>query len=423
MYRKRKELPPRKQVPLLEEIEREKIEFGFQQGKRLKRWYMAYLATTLTVVILCVAVLLIGWSGPGYPLLSGQNFGSLASKLAWLDFMDLSWKERTEEEPDAPEQPDVWGDTFAPIIQNPNDGQTPGNPEQPSETDSPQGSRPSLTLQTLYQFDYNAVPEGETPIIPMDLSLTSYGAGYIHNSTGLTPDTEALLQSNFKDQTTVEYLSASEKPLVLIVHTHGTESYSQDGAISYLDDGGELARSTDPKETVVAVGKTLADSLNQRGISTVHCTVMHDKEQYKDSYARAEETIRQYLARYPSIRLVIDLHRDSVVKSTGELVRPVTAVDGEAVAQVMCVVGSDWGGQENPNWQGNLSLALKLREELNQKYQNLCRPAYLRASTYNQELAPYSLLLEVGASGNSLAEAQRSASLIADALAKFIPEL
>ena len=120
---------------------------------------------------------------------------------------------------------------------------------------------------------------------------------------------------------------------------------------------------------------------------------------------------------------MIDLHRDSVVKSTGELVRPVTAVDGEAVAQVMCVVGSDWGGQENPNWQGNLSLALKLREELNQKYQNLCRPAYLRASTYNQELAPYSLLLEVGASGNSLAEAKRSASLIADALAKFIPEL
>ena len=88
---------------------------------------------------------------------------------------------------------------------------------------------------------------------------------------------------------------------------------------------------------------------------------MHDQNQYKDSYARAEETIKQYLAKYPSIRLVIDLHRDSVVKSTGELVRPVTLIDGGAAAQVMCVVGSNWGGEKNPNWEGNLALARKMQ--------------------------------------------------------------
>ena len=420
MYRKRKELPPKEDIPLLEEVRREKIEFDFQRERRFRRWYGAYLLTTLLALLLCIAVVWIGILGGNSANPAGNALSFLTSKLTWLDFLDFS-KEQPSDDSDGTNDSDGIEDgTDMPDTDN---GKTPTNPDQSDPSKPTQGPSPSLTLQTVYQFDYDAVPEGETPIIPMDLSLTSYGAGYIHNTTGLTPDTDALLGQDLKKQVSVEYLAATEQPLVLIVHTHGTEAYSQDGAISYLDDGGELARSSDPKESVVAVGKTLADALNARGIETVHCTVMHDQTQYKDSYARAEETIRQYLARYPSIRLVIDLHRDSVVKSTGELVRPVTVVDGEAVAQVMCVVGSDWGGQENPNWQGNLSLALKLREDLNQTYQNLCRPAYLKSSTYNQELAPYSLLLEIGSSGNSLEEAQRAAVLVADSLSGFIPKL
>ena len=167
----------------------------------------------------------------------------------------------------------------------------------------------------------------------------------------------------------------------------------------------------------------LADELNKRGISTLHSTVLHDEKQYKDSYARSEETIRHYLEKYPTIRLVIDLHRDAIVRSGGELVRPVALADGEAAAQIMCVVGSDFGGQECKNWERNLSLALKLREPLNTKNTGRCRPPYLRSSTYNQELAPYSLLLEMGASGNSLEEAKRSAVLVSEALAKIIKQL
>ena len=147
---------------------------------------------------------------------------------------------------------------------------------------------------------------------------------------------------------------------------------------------------------------------------------MHDELQYKDAYSRSEETIRKYLKEYPSIRLVIDLHRDSVLKSGGELVRPVTLVNGEAAAQMMCVVGSNWNGGEYPNWEGNLAFALKIREELNAEGENLCRPVYLKGATYNQELAPYSLLVEMGASGNSLEEAKRTARRLADVLACMV---
>ena len=173
----------------------------------------------------------------------------------------------------------------------------------------------------------------------------------------------------------------------------------------------------------MAVGKTIADILNKNGIPTVHCTIMHDSVQYKDSYARAEETIKNYLEEYPTIKLVIDVHRDSIIKSSGEIVRPVAELDGEAAAQIMCVVGSDCAGDDCPDWENNLSLALKLRSSLNSQCENICRPVFLKPNTYNQELAPFSLLLEVGASGNSLEEAQRSAELIGKSLVTLVQEI
>jgi len=385
MNGKRKELPRGREVPLLEAVTRERIQFDFRRTRRLRRWYALYLGTTLLVALLAIAVLVLA---------------------------------KIEIPPSSEGVIDGWGEALEGILLpdvsvSAPPAQVPQKPSKPTE--------PSLTPELLYQYDYSAVPEGEIPIIPMDLSLTEYGAAYFHNTTGLAPDGQALLSQSLNKQEKPVPLANTTGPLVLILHTHGTESYSPEGAISYRD--GEETRTADREKNVVAVGKVLADSLNRAGIETVHCSVLHDELQYKDSYARAEATIREYLERYPTIRLVIDLHRDSILKSTGEMVRPVSLIDGEAAAQVMCVVGSSWGGDENPNWEGNLALALQLRQRLNEEYDNLCRPPYLKSSTYNQELAPYSLLLEVGASGNSLQEAKRSAEAIARALVTMIPEM
>jgi stage II sporulation protein P len=147
---------------------------------------------------------------------------------------------------------------------------------------------------------------------------------------------------------------------------------------------------------------------------------MHDRESYKDSYIRAASTIAGYLAKYPTIQYVIDLHRDSLTSGDGSLIRPVTVVDGVPTAQVMCVVGSDYNGTDYSNWQDNLSLALKFRSALNEKYENISRPVYLRSSAYNQQYAPLSMLLEIGASGNSLSEAKNAAVLAAEVLADII---
>ena len=290
----------------------------------------------------------------------------------------------------------------------------------PVDTAAPE-TPPAVTPEQLYTFDASRVPSGETAIIPYDLSLPSLGKTYIYNSTSYSPDVAKLLYHG--KLPTLESLGVDEKPsgapVVLIVHTHGTEAYSPEGTVSY-DGVSELARSSDITENVVSVGSVMAEILNSKGISTLHCTVMHDKQSYRDSYSRSAETVKKYLEQYPTIKYVIDVHRDSVTNKDGALLRPVTVADGKAAAQVMCVVGSDEGGADYTNWQDNLSFALKFRDALNSRYNGISRPVCLRPSAYNQQYAPVSILLEVGASGNYLSEAQESAKLCAEVLADII---
>lgn len=272
----------------------------------------------------------------------------------------------------------------------------------------------TLSAEELYTYDTSVVPTSMIPIVPMDLSLSNYGESFLYNDTSY----DLLRECSAGDDAIPTSATAGEVS-VLILHTHATEGYSPEGALWY-DPATTLARADDPSEGVVAVGARIAEILNARGIVTVHSTVLHDAASYKDSYSRAAETVKSYLAKYPSIRLVIDVHRDSILTSKDQLVRPVTPVGNEAVAQVMCVVGSDAAGGAYSTWRDNLALALSLRRELNERYGNLCRPVYVKKSTYNQQYAPSSLLLEIGSSGNTLEEALRAATLVAEQIAQMM---
>lgn len=293
----------------------------------------------------------------------------------------------------------------------------PSDSSQIEESDK--AEKNDFSLQELYSFDPSLVPNGEKAIIPIDLSMYTSGAAYINNQTGFVCDLEVLLKRELHSYD-YELINAANSPKVLIIHTHATEAYSKEGANSYSDQSAEIARSLDYDENVVSLGVLMADALNELEIPTVHCDVMHDSIQNKDSYLRSANTIKNYLEKYPTIELVIDIHRDSVMSPDGEMLRPVTLVESEPAAQVMCVVGSDWLGGKCDRWQDNLSLALKLREYLNGKYTNLCRPPQLRGTSYNQELSRYSLHIEVGASGNDLKEAKISCELVANAIAEIL---
>ena len=407
MERYRNRLKAKKENPRIEGAPYEKRYFYKGRPVRhriLKKWYAVYLVTTVSVVVAVLLLLLFGVGENGKPLGGRLNLSSFAEKV-------VGWFVST----DSPSIETSNGNADSDISDIPSNNPTTSKPEDTEDV------QVSTTVKGLYDFDYSKVPEGHTPIIPMDLSLSKYGDTYINNATGYSPNTVELI--NRQLGSSYQPLSSNNGPLVLIIHTHGTEAYSQNGAISFSSDEQNYARTSDTEKNVVAVGRALADELIKNGIPTAHCTVLHDSVQYKDSYARAEETVKRYLQEYPTIKLVIDVHRDSIVKSSGEVVRPVTEYDGQAAAQVMCVVGSSWAGDECPNWENNLSLALQLRRALNSECESICRPPFLKGNTYNQELAPYSLLLEVGSQGNSLEEALASAKLVGQKLSAIIDKI
>ena len=171
---------------------------------------------------------------------------------------------------------------------------------------------------------------------------------------------------------------------------------------------------------VLAVGAELTRTLNEKGITAIHCTVMHDSPTLSGSYERSAETVRAYLKRYPSIQYVIDLHRDALYTDDGAFVRTETTAEG--AAQVMAVVGTDANGTAFPHWEENLALALQLREQLNLTSSNAARHVYLRNASFYQELAPHALLLEIGSAANSVEEARCAARLVGEALAKLLTQ-
>jgi stage II sporulation protein P len=166
---------------------------------------------------------------------------------------------------------------------------------------------------------------------------------------------------------------------------------------------------------MISIGDRVAEILSSHGISVLHDRDLHDYPSYNGSYASSREAIAEYLRRYPDIQLVLDLHRDASGDLNNQF-RPVVQVDGQAIAQMMLVMGTDASGQSHPDWQKNLSLGLKLHVTLEQQAPGIMRPLCLRSQRFNQDMTAGSLLIEMGAAGNSHPEALRAAEQLAYAI-------
>ena len=213
------------------------------------------------------------------------------------------------------------------------------------------------------------------------------------------PDLEKLLIKP------LDWDLTGDEPTVLIIHTHATESY----------EGTEGYHSREPSENMVGIGAQIARVLEEGGIRVLHDTTLHDDPHYNTAYSAARATVQRYLAQYPSIRMVLDIHRDASADDDSQMVTSAT-VGGQKCAQLMMVVGTDAGGNTHPNWQENLALALKLTAVLEQENPGICRPINLRSERFNMDLTAGSLLVEVGAAGNT----RQEALIAADALAQAI---
>ena len=226
----------------------------------------------------------------------------------------------------------------------------------------------------------------------------------VGNVSGYSVDIDALLQQP------LSWDLKTGEPTVLILHSHGSECYTEPVLAT------ENYRTEDPRYNVVSVGAELKGLLEAKGIGVIHDTTLHDQPSYNSAYGNAREATETALARYPSIRLILDIHRDAAENSAGQQVKKIVTVGGEDVAQLMLVVGTDAGGLAHPNWEENMALAVKLHAQLEKTVPGICRPISFRTQRFNQDLSPGALIVEVGAAGNTRQEALRAIEYLAQAV-------
>ena len=215
------------------------------------------------------------------------------------------------------------------------------------------------------------------------------------------PDIPALLAQPLR------WNLRGEEPTVLIVHTHTTESYTRVDE-PYTESA--AWRTADEDYNMVAIGEIVKHILEENGIPVIHDRELHDYPSYNGSYTRTRAAIMEYVNQNGSIQLMLDLHRDAAGEGSHQM-RTLAAVDGEPSAQLMLVMGTNYDTYED-----NLSLALKVHAQLEAQCPGITRPLQLRAARFNQDLCPGTLLVEVGAAGNTHPEARRAAEELAKAI-------
>lgn len=250
---------------------------------------------------------------------------------------------------------------------------------EPTQVPETQPAAPSVTVFT---------PEDAQKV-----SCNSY--------TGDTADIPALLAKP------LSWDLKADAPSVLILHTHASESYQK------TEDYTESSqyRTLNEDYNMISIGEHLATLLEEEGIGVLHDRQLHDYPSYNGSYEVSRAATQGYLEENPSIRLVLDLHRDAMVDSLGNQIGYTVDTDSGKAAKVMLVVGA-W----NDNWQENMALAVKLHARLEQLCPGICRPISLRSSRFNQDLSAGALLIEVGAAGNTRQEALLATEILAEAI-------
>ena len=243
---------------------------------------------------------------------------------------------------------------------------------------------------------------------------TIRGGLSVKNETGLDADVQALLRAG------PPVRLPAQGPQILILHTHGSEAYTQAG----LDrsESSDRHRTEDTRYSVVRIGDELTGLFEQAGLRVLHDREIYDYPSYTGSYTRSGEAVERYLDRYPDIAVVLDIHRDAL-GSGGVVYKTMAEEEGVVASQIMLLVGTDESGLSHPNWRSNLALALYLQERVSLAHPTLMRPVSLVPQRYNQHLTGGSLILEVGSSGNTLQEALAAIRLFGEAAAPALAAL
>lgn len=265
---------------------------------------------------------------------------------------------------------------------------------------APESRGPQNAHEPIPAFTVRREPEKPVPLFsPQDGAAVA-----LDNDAGLAIDAEQLILEP-------PALPDLPGPKVLLYSTHATESYQKNGE-NYIETA--AYRSLDSGFNMLSLGKALEEALESRGIGVLRDESLHDYPSYNSAYIHSRKSMEEYLTQNPSIVLALDLHRDAAAGSLQP--RLLSDTPTGPTARLMLVVGTNAGGRKHPNWQQNLSVALRLQTLLERASPGITRPLNLRTQRFNQDLCPGALLIEIGGAGNTHQEALATVPILADAI-------
>lgn len=402
---------------------------------------------SILICLLAIACPFVAGSGTvgGDVLRSVALVGAttLTDVSVWETTSDSSDLPDTSSSPDLPELPSENKDTESNTSSSTNEQSTP-QPYTTSNSDKPVNTGNSSYSSTSSSEDLPVNSPLDPPIQqgtiitlnrseetdPTDYSQFTERSGKIirYNFGRFTSEAYINLESGAQVRNCTSVLNSVlaetstqlpmldvnlAEPTVLIYHTHTSESFLP--SADWYDNEYPL-RSADPSRSIVAVGDAVCAALASKGISVIHDCTVHDTP-YTGAYDRSADTIARILEEYPSIRLVIDIHRDGIASGEGYLPAPVAEIDGKNAAQIMIISGCENEYIEMPDYLENFKLACLIQNTVESAYPTLTRPVLFDYRHYNQSMSTGALLIEVGSHGNSLDEAVYSGELLGYALA------
>lgn len=281
--------------------------------------------------------------------------------------------------------------------------------------------------EVVLYIDNSARQESENSepkeYILLDDNITNeYAAANFYIVSGRTGLRDGDIDIETFKNTDLTVNKNTDGPQVLIFHTHSSEMFADSDPSKGLSEG------------IWGVGEELKNVLERDyGLKVYHDTGRYDvvdgKTQILGSYERMEPQIRAILEKYPTIELVIDLHRDGLKDESKKLV---TEINGEKCAKVMLFNGlsrlkdngelKDIAGLENPYLKENLALSYTVYRTAEKLYPGLMRKIYIEGYRYSLHMKPKSMLIEVGAQTNTKQEAKNSMKYLAKAIAETVTD-
>lgn len=208
-----------------------------------------------------------------------------------------------------------------------------------------------------------------------------------------------------------------KQPSVLILHTHSMETYTPYTTNNY--------HSLNNKENVIQVGGIMTDILESKyKYNVIHDITKHDNPSYADSYINSQKTIISQLGKNPSVKVVLDIHRDAMEVKTAldaknRKAEYTSTINGKKAAKISFVIGPD-----NKNYAELKNFAVYVQKKMDKLYPGLFFKTVIKTKgKYNQFYRDHTLLIELGSTFNTDQEAKYSAELLGNVMGEVLKEL